>query len=541
LAKISRQVLSLFVLAGLFLWVFSATLDFFIFKDRSFWDLLILDVQTHIVLLRLFGLVMFVSLGLAMSTVLGQRERAEEALKKSETKYRTLTENINTGIYRNTPGPHGRFLEANPAIVRMFGFQNREEFLEIRVCDLYCDPSRRAKLSRKILERGFVKDERIALKRKDGTRIWCSVSASAVYGEDGKVEFYDGVIKDITKRKLAEDSLVESRRRIESLHHTARLLASCVSEYDIYELTVEAAERILGFRSCTLAILEEDDLVVKAAAADVPHSEGTVTRLDPNGLAARAFKNGRTIVSGSSHDDSVASKTIKTTDEAVLDMKSTITAPIAAIGVFMAGSEDREAFTVEDVRLLELLLGHAAEAVQRIRLQEELKFQATRDPLTGVYNRRYFTEVIEKELQRSTRYEHQIGFLMIDIDGFKEINDTHGHQTGDQVLKAVASFLHEQIRTSEMVVRYGGDEFLVVMPETRDGVGVVKSRIRENLIRWNQSKDGPAFTVELSMGGAYWSPGGPETVESVLAAADRLMYEDKRSRTACRREERTGS
>jgi diguanylate cyclase (GGDEF)-like protein/PAS domain S-box-containing protein len=416
----------------------------------------------------------------------------------------------------------------------MFGFETRDEFLQTRVCDLYIDPDQRAKINRKILERGSVKDERIALKRKDGTRIWCSVSASAIYGRDGTVEFYDGVIKDITKQKLAEEAVLESRRRIESLHHTARLLASCVSEYDIYELTVEAAERILGFTSCTLAVIEGDDLVVKAAVTSDSLADEKTPRLDPGGTAARVLKSGRTIVSGHSPDTPALAEP---TEGMGPGIRSSITAPIGDIGVFVAGSEQRGAFTVEDVKLLELLLGHAAEAIQRTRLQEELKFQATRDPLTGVYNRRHFTEVIEQELERSTRYEHQIGFLMIDIDGFKETNDTHGHQAGDRVLKAVASFLNQQIRTSEMVVRYGGDEFLIVMPETREGVGVVKSRIEENLALWNQSNAELPVRVELSMGGAYWSPGGSDTVEAVLATADQLMYEDKRSKSRSRRAE----
>ena len=528
MVRVSRQVLTLFIFAGFFLWFFSATLDFFVFEDKSFWDLLILDVDTQIVLLRLLGLVMFISLGLAMSMLLSQRERAEDALRESEEKYRTLTENINTGIYRNTPGPKGKFLEANPAIIRMFGFDHREQFLQINVCDLYVEPTQRAELGQKILDMGSVRDEEVALRKKDGTRIWGSVSATAIYGSEGEVEFYDGVIKDITEQKLAEEALLESRRRIESLHHTARLLESCVSEYDIYELTVEAAERILGFRTCTLAVSEDDDLVVKATCADLLRDAAITTCLDRGGLAAKSFKSGRTVVFGDSDDVQVPRSTASGID---LEVRSGISAPIADIGVFVASSSQREAFTVEDVRLLELLLGHAAEAVQRIRLQEELRFQATRDPLTGVYNRRYFTEVIEQELQRSARYEHQIGFLMIDIDGFKEINDTYGHHVGDQVLKEVAAFLEDQVRAAEMVVRYGGDEFLVVMPETRDGVGVVKSRIVENLTPWNQMRGEFAFHVELSMGGAYWSPGGPETVEAVLARADRLMYEDKRGRS----------
>jgi len=152
------------------------------------------------------------------------------------------------------------------------------------------------------------------------------------------------------------------------------------------------------------------------------------------------------------------------------------------------------------VRLLELLLGHTEEAIQRIRLQNELRNHAIRDPLTGVHNRRYFNEIIEQELERSRRYRHSMGFLLIDVDGFKSINDEYGHQMGDQVLKDVAGFLRDQIRSSELVVRYGGDEFLIFMPESSDGVEVVKQRILDDLTTWNENNTGFDFDIGLSIG-----------------------------------------
>ncbi len=150
--------------------------------------------------------------------------------------------------------------------------------------------------------------------------------------------------------------------------------------------------------------------------------------------------------------------------------------------------------------------------------------------MTGVYNRRYFTELIERERERSKRYGRTIGFLMIDVDRFKSINDTYGHQTGDRVLQEVARFLVGQVRSAEIVVRYGGDEFLIVMTECGDKTRVVEQRIKEMSARWNEACKAFDFPVTLSIGAACWEPGSSEPVEAVLARADTEMYKDKRSR-----------
>ena len=136
-----------------------------------------------------------------------EHKRAEEALRESEEKYKTLTSNINVGVYRNTVGPKGKFIEANPAIVKMFGYQSREEFLKLNVADLYQNPADRKKFNEKMLKDGFVRGEELQLKNKDGIPFIGSVSAVAVENDQGEVMYYDGIIEDITERKLAEEAL----------------------------------------------------------------------------------------------------------------------------------------------------------------------------------------------------------------------------------------------------------------------------------------------------------------------------------------------
>jgi len=141
-----------------------------------------------------------------------ERRQSEKALKNSEEKYKTLTNNLHVGIYRNTAGNEGTFLEANPAILQIFGFENKKEFLNISVADLYQNSKYRKKLNQKMLQNGFVRNEELLLKKKDGSPIVCSVSAVAVKNETGEVKYYDGFIEDVTERKQLESQLQQAQK-----------------------------------------------------------------------------------------------------------------------------------------------------------------------------------------------------------------------------------------------------------------------------------------------------------------------------------------
>jgi len=141
-----------------------------------------------------------------------ERSQSEKALRNSEEKYKTLTNNLHVGIYRNTIGPEGKFLEANPAILNIFGFENKEEFLNISVADLYQNPEYRKKMNQKMLRNGFVRNEELLLKKKNGRPIVCSVSAVAVKNETGEVKYYDGFIEDVTVRKQLESQLQQAQK-----------------------------------------------------------------------------------------------------------------------------------------------------------------------------------------------------------------------------------------------------------------------------------------------------------------------------------------
>jgi PAS domain S-box-containing protein len=146
-----------------------------------------------------------------------ERKRAEEALRESEEKYRTLVENITIGVYRNTGDFQGRFLQANPATARIFGFASVDEIVDVPVSSLYQNPADRELFLDEIRQAGFLRNKELRLKKKDGAPIWASVTAKAQFTADGEIEWMDGVIDDITERKRAEEALRESKRNVSDM------------------------------------------------------------------------------------------------------------------------------------------------------------------------------------------------------------------------------------------------------------------------------------------------------------------------------------
>lgn len=177
------------------------------------------------------------------------------------------------------------------------------------------------------------------------------------------------------------------------------------------------------------------------------------------------------------------------------------------------------------------LLGIFRDVTERKRLEEELARMARRDPLTGVLNRYALQELLEREASRSERYTHSVAFLMIDVNRFKEVNDRFGHAMGDKVLQGVTEVIQHNIRDADILVRYGGDEFLVILPETDGEAEVVKERILAEIAERNRTNPLLDFPVTLAIGAAHWSSGSGQTMEQVLDGVDKRMYEDKQRST----------
>jgi len=160
-------------------------------------------------------------------------------------------------------------------------------------------------------------------------------------------------------------------------------------------------------------------------------------------------------------------------------------------------------------------------------MQNELiRLQSFTDPLTEIYNRRSLEELAGRFIGQARRLGNPLTFLLIDVDRFKQVNTRFGHLTGDFVLTEIATLLKGSIRGADAAIRYGGDEFLIALPNTNTAdAATVVSRILDSLNEWNKSSNLDDFTVSLSMGMAEWTDG--KTLDEVLDVADQNMYKAK--------------
>ncbi len=182
----------------------------------------------------------------------------------------------------------------------------------------------------------------------------------------------------------------------------------------------------------------------------------------------------------------------------------------------------------ENIQVVSLLLGHIKEAFKRIELENKLRKMAIIDNLTGCYNRHYLNHIIEREIKQSRRYKNNIAVMMVDVNDLKMVNDTYGHNIGDFVIRKVADIILSSIRESDVAIRYGGDEFLIIMPRTGKEAEILKNRLENNVNEWNLNNSHLPFPISIAIGYAYWEPSSGASINDVISIADKKMYENKK-------------
>jgi len=170
-------------------------------------------------------------------------------------------------------------------------------------------------------------------------------------------------------------------------------------------------------------------------------------------------------------------------------------------------------------------------AISSAMQNELIRLQSFTDPLTEIYNRRSMEELVGRFVVQARRRRSSLAFLLVDVDRFKQVNSQFGHLTGDFVLTEIATLLKSSIRGSDIAIRYGGDEFLIVLADTdASGACIIMSRIQASVKEWNDAGSLEGFYVSLSIGIAEWQDG--KTLGELLEVADRNMYGEKQQHAA---------
>ena len=184
-----------------------------------------------------------------------------------------------------------------------------------------------------------------------------------------------------------------------------------------------------------------------------------------------------------------------------------------------------ENFTQTDMKILSSIGIFTGVAVENAFLYKKVEELAMVDSLTGINNRYYFNKIMREETERVKRYDHTMCLLMMDVDDFKNINDVFGHITGDRVLRSIADILRVSVRESDFLARFGGDEFVIVMPEAKESDAfILAKRIQDMVTRWNTKESVQGLKLNISIG-IYEA--GLHNIDQILTEADRELYQCK--------------
>lgn len=196
------------------------------------------------------------------------------------------------------------------------------------------------------------------------------------------------------------------------------------------------------------------------------------------------------------------------------------------LGLILLARKKPNSFTQTETSLINSIATQVARVLDKILIYEHTRELSITDELTQIFNRRYFNQRFEREMQRAIRYERPLSIIMVDIDYFKTYNDTHGHLYGDVVLQKVAKILGSNLRKADIVARFGGEEFVVLLPEIdKSGAVQVAEKLRMAIESYNFPKAAtqPAGRLTISLGvGVY--PDDAVNAEDLLQIADRALY-----------------
>jgi diguanylate cyclase (GGDEF)-like protein/PAS domain S-box-containing protein len=336
--------------------------------------------------------------------------------------------------------------------------------------------------------------------------------------------------KDAARRALDQQNermlreVTERSQRATMLAKMGELLQSCVNRDEVFAAALGFAPKVFSVGRGAIALLNPARNLVEVI--------GWWSECQ---LPVSAFEPGSCWALRTGHPHLVlASDHTAPCGHAEGVKNSYLCVPILAQGealgiVHFQATDQAPSFADTELSHKSTFAGQIGLSIANIRLRDALRSQSIKDPLTGLYNRRYLEEMLEREIRRAVRSEQSVGVLMLDLDHFKNFNDTYGHDAGDAVLREAGAFLTRSIRAEDTVCRFGGEEFVIVLPtanaeSARARAERIRSKIRELTVLYQGQSLG---RITVSIGVSELPAHGTSPAE-LLAAADAALYRAKR-------------
>lgn len=346
--------------------------------------------------------------------------------------------------------------------------------------------------------------------------------------------FFDSETVDLLTLFSTQASMALQNARLHSLERRRALQLEAINAIakqttavlDLKELLAKVCSLIQhAFAVAHVSVLlkEEEEMVLRAHHGSLTPRIAEGGRLPSNsGLWGRALSAGKTIIE---NDITVSTDYVGFFLETASRMCIPLVSFGQTLGVLVLDSEQVGAFNLNDVQSLESVADICANAIQNARYVDRVKQLAYLDGLTGIFNRRYFEMRIVEEIDRARRFGNGMAVIMVDIDQFKRLNDEFGHLLGDEVLRQVSSIFHQQLRKIDVVCRYGGEEFAVMLSQTNSqhAFGVAE-KLRRLVEGWQFP--GVPRSVTISAGIASFPDHGTGRDE-LIKAADAGLYAAK--------------
>jgi diguanylate cyclase (GGDEF)-like protein/PAS domain S-box-containing protein len=328
-----------------------------------------------------------------------------------------------------------------------------------------------------------------------GMRKWVHAVTFAIRTE--KNRWFGMIARDMTPLKQGEQRLERYARQLETLRLAGLEISAELGMDALIWMIAPRSVELLNGNAMALYLYnpEKDRLELAISLGDnQPALQKYVKRGEA--LAGRVCETGKSVLLDDYH-------TGRTSDLGKSYWGKVAGAPInwasEFLGVIFVFSD--QSFVANDLKMLELFSAHAAAALRNARLHHQISQMAVTDSLTGIYNRRYFFELAEKEFRESTRYRRPMSVVIFDLDHFKKVNDTFGHARGDEILRAVVQRCAENIRHPDTIGRYGGEEFVILLPETDGEQGfTLIERLRQTLASTPVETDTTPALVTASFG-----------------------------------------